>query len=221
MRSNNNIKKLTVTAMLCALAVLSIFILKFKVNFLSFDLKDAILSLIVLTYGLPYGLLSVLAVALLETALVSDTGVYGLIMNMISSGAFVLAVGTVYRYKRSFAGAILAAITAVISVTVIMMLANMLITPYYMGTTVSQVVQLIPSLLLPFNLAKSIMNASVMLMIYKPITELLRQIGLISRSEQPYKFGLKALMLTAITLILLVASTVFIVLALKGSIIFL
>lgn len=213
-----DIKKLTVTSMLIALAFLSIFLLKFKVSFLSFDFKDAILSVITLLYGPLWGIISVCIVAVLEFLTISDTGVYGLIMNIISSGVFALSVGFVYKYKRSFSGAIMASISAVISVTIFMMLANMLITPHYMGVSTDAVVKLIPTLLLPFNFVKSLMNASVMLIIYKPITSLLRRIGLMKTKESNYKFGLKAIILTIVALLILVLSTVFIIFVLKGSI---
>lgn len=213
-----DIKKLTVISMLIALAFLSIFLLKFKVSFLSFDFKDAILSVITLLYGPLWGIISVCIVAVLEFLTISDTGVYGLIMNIISSGVFALSVGFVYKYKRSFSGAIMASISAVISVTIFMMLANMLITPHYMGVSTDAVVKLIPTLLLPFNFVKSLMNASVMLIIYKPITSLLRRIGLMKTKESNYKFGLKAIILTIVALLILVLSTVFIIFVLKGSI---
>ncbi len=218
MNKKVDIKKLTVTAMFIALAFISIFVLKFKVSFLSFDFKDAILSVISLMYGPVYGIISVCIVALLEFP-VSSTGFYGLIMNIISSGVFALAVGFVYKYKRSFSGAIISAVSAVISVTVIMMIANMLITPYYIGTTQDAVVKLIPSLLLPFNFVKSLMNASIMLIIYKPVTALLKQVGLVKSSENKYKFDLKALILTIVAVLILIASSIFTVLVLNGSII--
>lgn len=218
MNKKINIKKLTVTAMFIALAFISIFVMKFKVSFLSFDFKDAILSVISLMYGPVYGIVSVCIVALLEFP-VSSTGFYGLIMNIISSGVFALAVGFVYKYKRSFSGAIISAVSAVVSVTAIMMIANMLITPYYMGTTQEAVVKLIPTLLLPFNFVKSLMNASVMLIIYKPVTALLKRIGLVKANESKYKFDLKALILTVVAVVILIASSIFTVLVLNGSIV--
>ncbi len=213
-----DVKKLTVSAMLIALAFLSIFLLKFKVSFLSFDFKDALLSVLTLLYGPLWGIISVCVVAVLEFLTVSDTGVYGLIMNIISSGVFALAVGFVYKYKRSFLGAIIASICAVISVTVVMMLANMLITPYYMGVSTDAVIKLIPTLLLPFNFIKSLMNASVMLIIYKPLTSLLRKIGLMKTKESNYKFGLKAIILTVIAILILTISSIFIIRVLNGNV---
>jgi len=117
-----------------------------------------------------------------------------------------------------FLGAIFSAVGAVISVTVIMMLANMVITPLYTQTTTKEVVQMIPTLLLPFNFAKSLMNVSVMLIIYKPLTSLLRQMGLMKTKESNYRFGMKAIILTVIAAAILIASSIFIINVLNGEI---
>ena len=94
------IKKIAVSAIIIALAfVVTMVTAPFKVQFLSLDLKDAILSVVSLLFGPYYGFLSVVAVALLELITISTTGWYGLVMNIISSGAFALTVGFIYRYK--------------------------------------------------------------------------------------------------------------------------
>jgi riboflavin transporter FmnP len=218
MKKKTDVRALTVASVLIALAFISVFVLKFKVTFLSFDFKDAILSVISLMYGPVLGIISVCIVAVLEFLTVSDTGVYGLIMNIISSGTFALAVGFVYKYKRSLSGAIIASLVAVISVTVMMLLANIIVTPFYMHYPRSAVIQLIPTLLLPFNLAKSVMNASVMLIIYKPVTTLLKRIGLIKGGSTGYRFGLKAILLTVISVLVLGAAAYFVISVLNGSI---
>ena len=51
MTKNASLKKLSVTAMLCALAYICMFVFKFKVGFLTFDLKDAVLTVIAFLYG--------------------------------------------------------------------------------------------------------------------------------------------------------------------------
>ena len=52
---------------------------------LTFDFKDAILSINALLFGPLTGVVSAALVALVEFITVSDTGVYGLIMNFLSS----------------------------------------------------------------------------------------------------------------------------------------
>ncbi len=212
-----NIKKISVTAMLCALAYICVFVLKFKVGFLTFDFKDAVISIISFLYGPLYGVFSAGLVAFLEFITVSDTGVYGLIMNFISSSVFALSCGIIYKFNRKFSGAILGAVTAVITVTSVMMLANLFITPIYMFVERSEVVAMIPTLLLPFNLCKSIINASATLIIYKPLTNGLKKAHLIESSSGNSKFNKKSFALTAVCLVILILAVLFVLFKLGGS----
>ncbi len=219
MSVNKNIKKITVTALFCALSFLMTFVFRFKVGFLTFDLKDAIISVLSLMYGPQYGVLSAGVVAFLELISVSDTGIYGLIMNFISSSVFALSCGCIYMLKRTFKGAIFSVITAVIAVTAVMMIANIFITPFYMGVERSEVIALIPTLLLPFNLCKAIINAAALLLIYKPVTNALKRTGLvISQNEIAFKFSKKSAILSIVSILILILAVIFVTVVLKGDI---
>lgn len=217
----NNVKKITVTALFCALAFLMTFIFRFKVGFLTFDMKDAIISVISLLYGPIYGVASAGVVAVLELLSVSDTGLYGLIMNFLSSATFALACGSVYKYKRSFSGAIIAVAVSVVSVTAVMMVANIFITPYYMGVGTADVLALIPTMLLPFNLCKAIINATSLLIIYKPITNALKKTKLVASNQTAYKFSKKSALLVVVSLLVLILAVLFIIFKMGGSFSFL
>ncbi|MBR5922907.1 MAG: ECF transporter S component, partial [Clostridia bacterium] len=188
-----NLKKITVAAALCALAFASMFVFRIKVQFLTFDAKDAIIALSSLLLGPFYGVCSAATVALLEFLTVSDTGVYGLIMNFLSSGTFAFTCGIIYKYKRTFSGAVLSVVLSVISVTSVMMLANLFITPYFMGAPSSAVIALIPTLLLPFNLTKASLSAAITLIIYKPLSTALKRAKLLPRDGESYRFNLRSL----------------------------
>ena len=217
----NNVKKITVTALFCALAFLMTFIFRFKVGFLTFDMKDAIISVISLLYGPIYGVASAGVVAVLELLSVSDTGLYGLIMNFLSSATFALACGSVYKYKRSFSGAIIAVAVSVVSDTAVMMVANIFITPYYMGVGTADVLALIPTMLLPFNLCKAIINATSLLIIYKPITNALKKTKLVASNQTAYKFSKKSALLVVVSLLVLILAVLFIIFKMGGSFSFL
>lgn len=204
-------KKIAVSAMLTAVAFLVTFCTAmFKVGgFLSLDLKDAVLSIIALLYGPVYGFISVLVVSLIEFVTISSTGLYGLVMNILSSGTFALVVGFVYRYKRSFSGAIIASALTVVSVTAVMLLANIFITPLYFQMPRQAVIEMLPTLLLPFNLSKSLLNASLMLLVYKPFTSALRKTGLVKTCDNvSYKFNEKSIILTVVSLVLIIIAVV-------------
>lgn len=215
---NSNIKRITVIAVLCAIAYLVSFIFPFKVSFLTFDLKDAIIAISALMYGPIAGLISSVIVPFLEFITTSETGIYGFIMNFLSSAAFSVTAGIIYKYRRSFSGAILSMCASVLAVTAIMLLANLFITPYYMGVERGMVVELIPSLLLPFNLIKSVINASLTLLIYKPITAAFGRMGMIERKTFSKENSLRSILLVLGCLAVAAAAVVVFVLYLGGTV---
>jgi riboflavin transporter FmnP len=177
--------KISVTGVFCALAFIMTAVLRFKVAHLSFDLKDTIIAIVSLMYGPIYGIVSAGIVAFLEFLSVSDTGFYGLIMNFISSATFTLLVGLIYKYKRTFTGAILGVSASVISVCIVMCLANILITPLYIPTVDTKtVIAMIPTLLLPFNFCKALINAAATVAIYKPIRGVLKKARVVEVSNE-------------------------------------
>ncbi len=224
MNKTNKLKKLTAIAMLCALAFICTIVLKIPVNFLTLDIKDSIITLCALFFGTLYGAVAALIVPLLEFLLISDTGVYGLIMNIIASMAFCVPVGLIYKRKRTLFGAILGLVASVVSMTAMMMLANLLITPYYMGVSVDDVIRLLPTLLLPFNLVKATLNAAIVLILYKPLSRSFKRMHLTSGSQteesmvnegQNYK---KSALVIIAAAIVIVISLVMIFAILDGSI---
>ena len=213
--TKTNIKKISVTAVLCALAYLCMFVFRFKVSFLTFDFKDAILAVISFLYGPIYGIVSALVVALTELISVSDTGVYGFIMNFLSSAAFAGVCGVFYKYKRTLLGAVLGALCAMLVMTAVMLIANAFITPLYMKVPQSVVIGMIPSLLLPFNLLKGVFNAAITMIIYKPITSALKKMGLMASGGGTNKG--RFAVLSVVSVIVIVIATLIILYLLKGS----
>lgn len=218
MQKKINIKNLALAAALCALAFVSMFVFRIKVQFLTFDAKDAIIGITSLLLGPVYGVCSAAVVALLEFLSVSDTGFYGLIMNFLSSGTFALACGVIYKYKRTFKGAVIGMIISVVSVTAVMMLANLFITPLFMGAPRSAVIAMLPSLLLPFNLAKAAMSAAIALIIYKPLSSGLKRAGILPKTEgQGYRFNLRSALISAFAVLIIIIAILVLFLYLDGS----
>ncbi len=169
------IRRLTAIAVFAALAYVIHFI-HIPVAFLNLDFKDVIMAIAGMYFGPVTGILLALLVPLLELPS-SETGIYGLIMNALSSGTFIIVASMIYKFRRRLSGAIIALSVAAFSTVAVMMVANLYITPYYMGVTQEDVVSLIPSLLLPFNAVKSVLNAALTLCLYKPITTVLKKSG--------------------------------------------
>lgn len=171
-----NVKRMTAVAMFAALAYVIHFI-HIPVMFLNLDFKDVIITVCGMYFGPLTGLAVAVIVPVIETVTVGGTGIYGMIMNIISSCTFVATASLIYRYKKTLSGAIAGLLSAVFAMTAVMIAANLLITPYYMGVSVADVGALIPKLLLPFNAIKATLNASLTLCVYKPLTAVLRRAG--------------------------------------------
>lgn len=171
----DKIKRLTAIAVFAALAYVIHFV-HIPVAFLNLDFKDVIMAIAGMYFGPAAGLTLSVLVPLLEFP-TGETGVYGLIMNVISSTAFVGISSLIYKFRKTLSGAVIGLSVGALSTVAVMMVANLFITPYYMGVTQSDVVALIPTMLLPFNTVKSVLNAALTLCLYKPVTAVLRTSG--------------------------------------------
>ena len=208
--------------MFCALAYACMYFIKIPVGFLTLDVKDSLIILCALLFGPVYGLSIAVIVPLLELITISGTGVYGFIMNVLSSVTFSLTAGLIYRYKKTMMGAIVGLCSGVFAVTSVMMLANLFITPYYIGGSVADVAAMIPKVLLPFNLVKATLNAAIVLLLYKPLSKSLKRIGFLSTasaseavSETETQERVRSVYITVIALAVILASLAVIFFVLK------
>ncbi len=217
MQKSVDTKKLVVVSMMCAVAYLCTFFFKFNVAFLTLDFKDSFIAITSLIYGPVYGVSVSVVVALLEFITFSTTGIYGLIMNILASSAFSFTCGMIYKSKRTFNGAIVAVSLSALTMTAVMLLANMFITPLFMHTSRDEVIAMIPKLLLPFNVCKAVLNASITMLLYKPVVSAIRKIGLVTKKQNKAEIKLKTVILWVATVIIIVLSILFIVLYLDGT----
>ncbi len=181
-----SIYRMVVMAIFVALAYATMFAFRFNVTFLTFDLKDVFLTIGGLLFGPIAAVVMSLLVAVLEFITVGDTGPYGFIMNFASSAVFTSVCALVYKYRKKLSGAVIGLVAAVISMTAVMMVLNLIVTPLYMAnTTAGDVAKMIPTLLLPFNLTKAIFNAALVLLLYKPVSRALKAAKLMPSSSRP------------------------------------
>ena len=178
---NQSIRRMVMIALFCAMSYVVMMVIHIKVGFLTMDVKDAVITLCGLYFGPLAALFISVTVPLLELFTVSDTGFYGLIMNILGSASFSLTVSLFYKWRKTLFGAVMGLLSGVLLMTAVMVVANLLITPYFMGTTASTVRGMIPTLLLPFNLLKGVINAGAVLLLYKPLSRALRKAGILAR----------------------------------------
>ena len=204
--SSNKLRRIALIAVFGALAYALMLVVHFKVSFLTLDLKDTVITLAGLYFGPGAALSLSVLVPLLELISVSDTGLYGFLMNFISTATFSLTASFIYRYKRSLVGAIVALLSAAAATVGVMMLFNLWVTPYYMGVTVETVKGLIPTLLLPFNTVKSCMNVGFVLLLYKPISTVMQRMRLIAKKDQKTSWNWRTIAVLVLALVLIIAS---------------
>ena len=191
-------------------------------GFLSLDVKDAVIAIAAFIYGPISGVIIAFLAAFIEFLTFSTTAWYGLIMNFASSAVFTLTASLIYNKKRTINGAIIAFLAAVIATTGVMLLLNNFVTPIYLTkfvgmpetAAVATVIDLLPKVLLPFNFAKSLLNASVSIMLYKPVLAALSKAKIIKTKSASLSFNKNTKIILIIGSACLVASVViFLVLA--------
>lgn len=225
MQNSAKIRKMIAVGVFVALSYICCVLFHFKVAFLSFELKDAVMTIGAMFFGPLAGLVTVVITCLIEFVTISGTGVYGLIMNLLASITFVCLGSLIYTKKRSMTGAVVGMVTASAAMIVVMLLANLLITPYYIGngTTAADVAAMIPTLLFPFNLTKAIFNSSVVFLLYKPVSQALKASGFMKNgmaeisAEARMARKKKSLLVTIIALLVAAAAMAYFFLVLQGS----
>lgn len=217
----SSINKMATTAVFIALAYIATCGFHIKVQFLTLDIKDSLIAVAAMLFGPISAVVISLAVSLIEMFTISETYLYGFIMNVLSTVSFCCTASIIYKYKRNIIGAVVGMISGVFAMTATMMIANLLITPFYMGVTVKEVAFLIPKLLLPFNFTKALLNASVVMIIYKPISTALRRMGVMKKgSLDSYRFDKRTVLVTVMAAAVTVISLVVFFVVLGGDIVF-
>ncbi len=212
----NKTKKITLTAVLSALAFISVALCRIPVVlFLSYEPKDVIITLGGFILGPIAAVIISLVSSFLEMVTISSTGIIGFVMNVIQSSAYACTATLIYNKKHTVKNAIIGLVCAVIFMTVVMLVWNYCITPIYMKVDRSQVVPLLIPAILPFNILKGSVNMALILLVYKPIITALRKSGIVPESKSSSSFGLNAWAVIAAIIAVTVAAILFFII--KGA----
>lgn len=182
---NTKTKKITTLAALCAIAFVMTAVIRIPVVlFLKYDPKDIIIVLGGLIWGPLTSCIVSVVVSLIEMITISDTGIWGCIMNILSTCSFACTAAAIYKHKKTLSGAVIGLIVGCLVQTAVMLLWNYLITPIYMGTPRDAVAKLLLPAFLPFNLLKGGLNAAFTFLLYKPVTTALRKTSIVSAAAE-------------------------------------
>jgi hypothetical protein len=105
-------------------------------------------------------------------------------MNVLSTCSFACVAAFIYKKKQTLAGAVLALAAGIAAMTAMMLLWNYIITPLYMAVPRARVAAMLLTVFMPFNLLKGALNATVTLLVYKPLVTALRRARLISATRR-------------------------------------
>ena len=171
-------KKMAVMAMLAAVSVLLVLIhIPFPpAPFLEYDPADIPILIGTFAYGPTAGIIITVVVSVIQGfTLSASSGIIGIVMHILATGSFALVVGLIYQRKKTRKSAILALGLGVITMTVMMVLMNLIFTPIFMGTPVETVAGMLLPIIIPFNLMKASINAVATLLLYKAVSRFIKE----------------------------------------------
>ena len=192
--SQVNVRKMTVTAMLSAIAFVLMFLdtaVPIMPSFIKLDLSELPALVASFALGPVYGVVVCLIKNLLHL-LMTTTGGVGELSNFILGAAFVLPAGLIYQHKKTKKNAILGAIIGALTMAVISFPSNLFIVyPVYYNFMPKDVIvsayqalvpfanidSIIKCLLffnVPFTFVKGLISAIITILIYQPIRPLLK-----------------------------------------------
>ncbi len=204
-----NTRSIATLGLLTALAYATMVVCKVippVLGILSFDLKDTVMAIGGFLFGPLAALCMAILVPLIELITVSDTGPYGLIMNIVATCLFVLPAVALYSRKRGTKYAVMGLVIGVVCLTAGMGAWNYIITPMYFRMPRSAVLDMMP-VITAFNLVKGVCNSALTMLLYPPVSTALRRAHLVAPSTysatggQKPKFNYIPMILSAVVLI--------------------
>lgn len=179
-------KKLTTTAMLCAIAYMVMLVGRLPistVDFLKYDPKDIIITIGGFIYGPAAALVMSVVVSAIEMVTVSTTGIIGFVMNIVQTCAFACTAAYIYKKHHTLQGAVRGLVLGCLLAAGAMLVWNYALTPIYTGMPREAVAAMLLPVFLPFNIIKGGINVALTILIYKHVVTALRKANLIPQSQ--------------------------------------
>ncbi len=179
-KSTNTVIKTAIMAMLTAVSIVLIYVIKFPLipaaPFLEYDAADVPVLIGSMLLGPVHGLVILLAVCLIQALTVSaSSGIIGFFMHFIASAVLVLTASLIYKKKKTAKGLIIGLIAGSIAMTIVMIPLNLVFTGIFMGRGVEEVVKMLIPAIIPFNLLKAGINSAITFAVFTPISQILKK----------------------------------------------
>ena len=171
--------RLAKMGMLVAISVVLVYFIHFPifpaVAFLEYDPADIPILIGTFAFGPVAGVLLTIVTSVVQGVTVSAaSGAYGIIMHIIATSVLVIVAGVIYKFNKTRKGAVIALICGTAAMAVVMIGANLIITPLFMGVPRSMVWDLMP-FIVGFNAIKAVINSIVTFFLYKRISGFLHR----------------------------------------------
>lgn len=169
--------KITNVSMLIALSMIAGYFIHFPIlpqaPFLLYDPGNVFLLIGSFKLGPKIGVLMCFITAILFALITGQGGPYGALMNFLATGTLIFVSSQIYLLNHTKRGAILGMILGTLAMTLIMIPANLIITPFYLGVEREIVVNMIIPAIIPFNLLKGIISGFLTFILYKRLYPLI------------------------------------------------
>lgn len=182
-----DVKRLVVLSLMTAIAYAAVVFFRMSVipaaPFLDYEPKDVIITIGGFMFGPLAALMMSLVTSLLEMVTISGTGPIGALMNFINSAAFACMAAIVYKRVHTIKGAVAGLAAGSVLMTLLMLAWNYLVTPLYMGTDRETVAAMLLPVFLPFNALKAVLNSAITMLLYKPLSNVMKKARLLPESH--------------------------------------
>jgi riboflavin transporter FmnP len=180
MKKGFNTKKITIMGLLSAVAYISLLFIRIPLvpaaSFLKFDISDIIVTFGGFLFGPLASFLIAFVVGFIQMITVSESGIIGMFMNVLSTVAFACPAAYLYNRFKTTKSAVIGLLIGCVAMTVAMLLFNYIATPIYMGISRDTVAAMLLPVFLPFNVLKSVLNAVGTLVLYKAVGKIIQNI---------------------------------------------
>lgn len=168
--------KLAKLAMLAAISLVLVVLIRVPfppMPMLEYDLADVPILIGGFAFGPLAGLALTFVVSFIQAFLLGGNGPIGFFMHLVATGAFVLTSAGIYRKNKTRKYAAIGLLCGTIMMTASMLLWNLLITPLFLTVSREEVMGMLLTIFLPFNLLKAGLNAVITFLTYKSISRFL------------------------------------------------
>jgi riboflavin transporter FmnP len=170
-------KKITNISMFIALSIIAGYFIHFPIlpqaPFLLYDPGNVFLLIGSFKLGPKIGVLMCFITAILFALITGQGGPYGALMNFLATGTLIFVSSQIYLLNHTKRGAILGMILGTLAMTLIMIPANLIITPFYLGVEREIVIKMLIPAIIPFNLLKGIISGVLTFILYKRLYPLI------------------------------------------------